>query len=469
MRSALLVASAGLTIALAACRSAPTDTPAAVDQTPAPLVHDHTPRHGGVVAMLGMIHLEALASPEGQLRLYLTDLYRRPLPLDGVAGSVTLHLRDARPTLPLEIGTDALQAKGPALSGEVLAAFALTRDGEPLEVNFMLPVTAAAGGAPAAASGAAGIPLAGCAVLPWSPGVAAPRCALTFARPIAALAAAPGNRLLIAVVDLGLSSWQLPAGAFAAGFAPPPAVVVAVAEPPHPEAPNAVVTRPDGREIAVALENRLIIYDAGGGAVRRALNGPGGIIRAAAWAADGGAILVTTFYHADAALLDASDGHVLQRYAVPREGAAVAVSDDGACLAVGSETGAVTLFARGAATPLRTLSAGRGPVRVLTFAATSLLATGDDGVVHAWRYADGGERFAHAFGATVHQLALSPDGRRVAAVGNGGSVTVLDMSDGHSVATLPATGLQALALSWSGSTIAVGDIDGHVALWDAPQ
>src|SRR6266446_7008364 len=43
-----------------------------------PGVHDHTPHHGGVVGMAGDLHLEALAAPDGRVRVYLTDFWRRP-------------------------------------------------------------------------------------------------------------------------------------------------------------------------------------------------------------------------------------------------------------------------------------------------------------------------------------------------------------------------------------------------------
>src|SRR5262245_19789848 len=40
-----------------------------------PGMHDHTPHHGGVVAMVGMIHLEARAERDGRVLLYLTDRF----------------------------------------------------------------------------------------------------------------------------------------------------------------------------------------------------------------------------------------------------------------------------------------------------------------------------------------------------------------------------------------------------------
>src|SRR5439155_489423 len=55
-----------------------------------PGIHDHTPHHGGVVAMVGMRHLEAVAARDGSVRVYLTDVWRRPLPLAGATGTVTV-------------------------------------------------------------------------------------------------------------------------------------------------------------------------------------------------------------------------------------------------------------------------------------------------------------------------------------------------------------------------------------------
>lgn len=446
-----------LPLLLTACRSS-SDAPPA---RPPGAIHDHTPRHGGVVAMVGMIHLEALAAADGRVRVYLTDLYRQPLPLEPVQGTVTLRLRDRTATLPLTRTGEALEASGPPLSGEVIAAFALTRDGAPVEANFMLPVGDGSG---AAHAGAAGVPLDGCVAPPATTGNApTPRCTLSFARPVAALAAVPGGGLLtVAVVDQGMSAWRLPAGSFAFGFAAPPAVVLTAPEPPHPEAPNAIAPRPGGGEIAVALENRVVIYDAASGALRRSFTGPGGIIRAAAWSADGATLLVTTFYRAAAVRLDAADGRVVRQYPLAHEGAAVAVG--GGMAAVGDESGDVAVFALDAEQPARVLAAGRGPVRALAFAASTLLAGGDDGVLRAWDTASGAPRFSTPVGGLIQQLAVSPDGKRVASAGSGGGIAVVDAGDGHRLASLP-TPAQVLGLAWSGATLAAGDVDGRVALW----
>jgi hypothetical protein len=452
---------AALLFALSGCRSESEAPPA----RPPGAVHDHTPRHGGVVAMVGMIHLEALAMPDGRVRLYLTDLYRQPLPLEAVAGTVTLRLRDQAPTLPLTRGAEAMEAQGPPLAGEVIAAFALTRDGAPVEANFMLPVASRDGSAPA---GAAGIPLDGCVAPPTNAsGAPAPRCTLAFARPVAALSGISGRELLaVAVVDQGMSAWRMPAGAFAFGFAAPPAVALAVPEPPHPEAPNALVARPQGDLLAMALENRVIMYNADDGRVRRAFTGPGGILRAAAWAPDGNSLVVTTFYRAAAVRLAADDGRVLQQYPVPREGAALAVAADGR-VAVGDEAGSVSVFAVAAEHPAYTVGGGHGPPRALAFAGDTLLIGADDGALRAVDAASGAPRFSLPLRGALQQLAVSPDGTQVAAAGLSGVVTIVHVADGRVAASLPNGEAQILTLAWLADTLAVGDVAGRVSLWPA--
>jgi hypothetical protein len=50
--------------------------------------HDHTPLHGGIVAMNGDMHLEVLSLLSGEVRVWVTDASRRPVALGGMKGTV---------------------------------------------------------------------------------------------------------------------------------------------------------------------------------------------------------------------------------------------------------------------------------------------------------------------------------------------------------------------------------------------
>src|SRR5688572_3188396 len=134
-----------------------------------PGMHDHSPRHGGVVGMSGILHLEALAQADGTVRVYLTDFHREPRTLDDVTGRVTLELPAGDRELALRAVGEALEAKGePITDVEVQAHVELTVAGEALEMDFVLPIT---GGT----TGAAGIPTSGCTPVPAEPGRCTPR------------------------------------------------------------------------------------------------------------------------------------------------------------------------------------------------------------------------------------------------------------------------------------------------------
>ena len=429
-----------------------------------PGVHDHTPHHGGVVGMAGDLHLEALAAPDGRVRVYLTDFWRRPLPAASATGTVTLELADSDRTLPLAAADDALEASGPALPGpEVIARFALGVGGKPVEMDFVLPVRA--GGA-----GAAGVPVHGCVALAGSPGVArAPRCTLDFARPVTVVAATPDGALaLVAAIDLGVSAWRLPAGQLALAFAPPPPLVVPGPEglQAHPESANDVAVSPDGSEAVVALEGRLLCYSTRTGRLARELAAPRGVLRSVAWSPDGASLLVTAFYDASAHLVRADDGRELRRFPVEREGAGVAFAPDGKQVAVGSELGSVALYPIDADTPSRLLPATSGPASVLLFAGGRLLVGGNDGVLRVFD-PESGELVAEGPpGTGITRLAAAPGARLVASAHNDGSVRVSALPRASVAATLTWHTRQVLGLAWAGPVLVSGDTAGHVALWD---
>ncbi|HEX2572520.1 MAG TPA: hypothetical protein VH877_23435 [Polyangia bacterium] len=83
-----------------------TDPPGILIQSAEP-EHDHTPQHpGGGVTMVGDLHLEAVAYASGEVRVYLSDTFRQPLPVAGYRGTVELSANGG-PQRPAPLTTAA--------------------------------------------------------------------------------------------------------------------------------------------------------------------------------------------------------------------------------------------------------------------------------------------------------------------------------------------------------------------------
>jgi Cu/Ag efflux protein CusF len=427
-----------------------------------PGIHDHTPHHGGVVAMVGLLHLEAAASPEGALRIYLTDVWRRPLPTADVTGSVTLSLPDGKRELPLTARGDALEATGPPLTGRAVPAYVrLARSGESIDEHFVLPLDG--GGI-----GAAEAPLEGCVppIREASAGERLPRCTLTFHQPVTFISTVPdGSAALVAVVNGGVSAWAMPGASFLLGFAPAPPIMAPVEAPPHPDAVAAMAVSPDGRETVMSVENRLLVHATATGALVRELPPFRGMIRAIAWSADATRLLVTLFYDPAAHLLAADDGREIARIPVEREGAAVAFADDGRRAAVGSEIGPIAVVDLAGERPPLVLADSERPVAALGFAGDRLVSGAGDGVLRVWNAA--GTVTARVDTAPgLLRLAIAPGGRLVATAGLDRTIRLHDLASGALVEAIAWHRAAIWGLAWAGPVLVSGDGEGRVALWD---
>jgi hypothetical protein len=424
-----------------------------------PGLHDHSPRHGGIVGMSGQLHLEAVARADGTVLVYLTDYNRAPRPLDDVSGRVTLELPAGDRELALRATAEALEAKGePFTDAEVNAHVELKVAGEPVEMDFVLPIAGAV-------TGAAGVPAQGCAPVPAEPGKCTPRCAIDFGRTVTALAMTQdGATLLVAAVDVGISAWRLPAGTFLHGFEPAPPIDVPDVRmmKPHPEGANAIAIRPDGREAVVALENRLLVYDVATGKLARELPAASNVIRDVAWSPDGKSLLVTVFYDASARLLRPENGIEWGRLPVEREASVAAFSPDGRVAAVGGETGALALFTLSGGQP-RTLGEGRRAVAALAFDGDRLVAGHDGGIVQIWSVAGGTLEREMETGSASARIAAR--GGRVAMTGRGGA-WLLAPGRGEDSGNCQWHRQDVGALAWSGGTLITADASGRVGLWN---
>ena len=430
-----------------------------------PGVHDHTPHHGGVVAMAGMIHLEAVASADGEVRLYVSDIWRRPLPPADVHGTVTIGSPGARQTLTLVPTADASIARAAAPTAPTVhARFEVTVRGQaPIDLNFVLPVARDAGGA-------AGVPLNGCeppaARVGMPPDAQTPRCTLHFPRSITAVAVTPdGATALVAAVDLGVSAWRLPVGQLVRGFEAPAPITIPTSEAPHPESVYAMAVRPDATQVLVAIENRLLCYSIATGKLVRELNWGRGIIRGVAWSPSGDALLVTAFYDPAAHLLSAADGRELRRFEVEREGAAVAFAPDAKLIAVSSEVGPITFFDPASGVPTRQLQGLRRTVQSMEFRDDRLVTASDDGRLQLWEVSSGRLVNEDVREQPFGRLALAP-GRPLAAAVSGARIVVYDLQRPAVAEVLEWHAAPILALAWSSSGLISGDAAGDLALWD---
>jgi len=153
---------------------------------------------------------------------------------------------------------------------------------------------------------------------------------------------------------------------------------------------------------------------------------------------------------------------------------AVALSADGAYLAMGTSTGEVQLRRVADRTLLMAVQGHSGPSMgvALSVDGRTVASASWDETVKLWE-APGGRLLATLRGHTgrVWRVALSGDGRLVASSGVDGTVRLWEAPNGRLLATLEGhTGaVRGVALSGDGHTAASGGADGTVRLWEAPS
>jgi len=99
--------------------------------------HDHTPLQGGVVAMSGDMHLEVLSLRSGEVRVWVTDAFRKLVPISAMKG--TVEAGGQRVPLTQEPGGQFLVAKLPPSDQERETTVHLPMPGDPeYFITFLL-------------------------------------------------------------------------------------------------------------------------------------------------------------------------------------------------------------------------------------------------------------------------------------------------------------------------------------------
>lgn len=120
--------------------------------------HEHSAHQGGAVTMFGDLHLEVSLVAAGEVRVHLSDAFRRPLPAVGRSGTATVTVDGKAITAPLLPSADGayLSARVPALGAreyDVRVAIPMAEDPS-WSVSMLLKPTSSDADAAAGAHGA---------------------------------------------------------------------------------------------------------------------------------------------------------------------------------------------------------------------------------------------------------------------------------------------------------------------------
>jgi len=429
--------------------------------TPRPGIHDHRPHHGGVVTMIGLRHLEATATPAGALRVYVTDVWRRPIPLEGWTGKVTLRRGAGTTTIDVLPTADSLGATGPPLAGDSVLVELRIRppdDAEPLVANLILPL---APGLP----GAAIAPRVQCdpASLRSRPGAL---CLLEFGEPVTALAPIGDTPdVLLGIANAGPSAWSLDDGRLLHAFVTPPAVEGSPTSLPHAEIVDAMAVAPDGAEAIVATEGRLLRYDTRSGRLLRILPSPAALLRSLEWSPDDASLLAIPNRGTGGWRIAATDGASDATPSVPSPITAGTVAEDSTAV-LGTEAGGVYVV-RGDARAL--LASVPRPVRALAIAGARLVVATGAGTVETRDMATGTVVAATEATSPCHRIAVSPDARLVACAAFDQAVHVSEIATGRAVVTFPGNGALVQALAFVAGDLVTADANGAVVRWQISE
>ena len=195
--------------------------------------------------------------------------------------------------------------------------------------------------------------------------------------------------------------------------------------------PRAAAASADGTLLAVATDNGHVwVFETAGGKLRKRLTDAGGPLVGLALTADGGRLVAVT-EAGEILVWDTAEGRLRGRVATGQACTALALLAEGQIALAGP--GAATRIYRlpetvseQPAEAVRKLEAEGSAVVTLAASGSMLVAGSDDGTIRRWDVASGKAVSQWSAGSKLAQLAISPDGQRVATRSQEGSAVLWD-------------------------------------------
>ncbi|MFT4569457.1 MAG: hypothetical protein ACI8TX_001860 [Hyphomicrobiaceae bacterium] len=448
------------------------------------MVHDHGSKHGGQVGMSGSRHLEALATPQGLVRVYLSNFARRAVSLDGVSGAVFLAGQDAsvgddeqRPVIeqrfelqrvPTPTG-DALEAVLPAPTTDTVEVrFELVTPRDPIDMGFSLPVAEAW-------LGDTFLPVREPAA-PDAPSEL--RYTLRFAAPVNAIAGDSASKFFVAAYNMTTTAWDAAEGRLLAKFDPPSPAEVLLR---HDEnggdnhdhtaamlmhAPGLLAVNPVNGQLASAHLGQVALHTFDDPRPQVVWPLPRGIPWAMEWLSDGKRLLVTHAYDRVAHVLDAGDGTPVSQLKTSGLITTAAAGGDAHLAVVASGRGEIQLFDIELEKWLLDRHTEGAAVRALAVDEKRVAAASEDGVLHVWDTCSRTSHVEQSGLGALNAVAFHARGRVLATAGFQGTVHLFSADGRESLGQLRLHRELVSGLAWVGDKLISADAAGLVAVWD---
>jgi len=236
-----------------------------------------------------------------------------------------------------------------------------------------------------------------------------------------------------------------------------------------------VVFSPDGKRIAVSgREKSFKIYDVKTGAEVMTFSGHKGLVEAVAFSQDGKLIASGGREDKTIKVWNAISGEEIISLAMPESSVmSIVFSPDNKHIVSGNWEGTLDLWDLSSDAEPMIIGRDGPPIASVAFSPDGkrFISGGYDRTVRIWDAANGSEIMTlHGHGDLVTSVTFMPDGKRIISGGREGTIKLWDSTTGTELLSIGVQrGVYSVALSLNGKTIAAGTDDGSILLLESAE